>query len=70
MKDILSIFSLKVNKFFLKSKLKNIQVFIGYVMENLEEAKKINISLKDYGVKTWFEYESLLPGDNLEGKTY
>ncbi|MGE0083388.1 MAG: toll/interleukin-1 receptor domain-containing protein [Desulfococcaceae bacterium] len=68
MKEILSRLSSKVSKFFLKSKLKNIQVFIGYVIENLEDAKKINKALEDCGLRTWFEYESLLPGDNWKIK--
>lgn len=39
-------------------------VFISYAVEDMESAKKLNEDLKRAGISTWFDKESLLPGQN------
>jgi len=40
------------------------QVFISYARQDADAARKINEDLKRRGVDTWFDEESLLPGQN------
>lgn len=39
-------------------------VFISYLKENREQAKKLKISLEAVGIKAWLDRDELLPGQN------
>lgn len=40
------------------------QVFISYAREDFDVAQKLFLDLKKNGIKTWWDHDSLLPGEN------